>query len=309
MIKRILDIYDFLNDLWEPAIKRAKQEVKDMQALIKKEGNNFKLEAWDWWYYAEKVKREKYALDESMLRPYFKMENVRKGAFDVANKLFGIKFTARKDIQVYHPDVEVFEVFDKDGSHLGIFYSDYYPRDGKRSGAWSSSYRSQSNIDGNFKTPINFNVGNFTKPTADKPSLLSLDEVETLFHELGHHKATLLHSVDKFEHEAFAERYMLAYKKHWRKKKGPSKAVILMAKFFVIIVKYAAIGIFILLKKRSRFADLAYRRLTGKISQQQHNKELFELLEIQIDENGKKKWKHPLSKKKYRRRFNIPGRN
>ena len=121
-----------------------------------------------------------------MLRPYFKMEHVRKGAFDVAEKLYGIRFTKRNDIEVYHPDVEVFEVLEADGTHLGVFYSDYYPRDGKRSGAWSSSLRSQSNIDGNFITPLVFNVGNFAKPTADKPSLMSVDEVETLFHELGH---------------------------------------------------------------------------------------------------------------------------
>ncbi len=186
MAKNPANVYQFLNDLWKPAIKRAKQEIKDMQAIIDHEGHNFKLEAWDWWYYAEKVQKEKYALDEAMIRPYFKMENVRQGAFDVATKLYGIKFVKRNDIQVYHPDVEVFEVFEADGSHLGIFYSDYYPREGKRSGAWSSSFRSQSNIDGNFITPLVFNVGNFSKPTAEKPALLSLDEVETLFHELGH---------------------------------------------------------------------------------------------------------------------------
>ncbi len=186
MAKNPQNVYNFLNDLWKPALKRSKQEVKDMQAIIKKEGGKFKLEAWDWWHYAEKVKKAKYSLDESMIRPYFKMENVRKGAFDVAAKLYGIKFVPRTDIQVYHPDVEVFEVFDKDGKHLGLFYSDYFPRDSKRSGAWSSSFRSQSNINGEFITPLIFNVGNFTKPTADKPSLMSLDEVETLFHELGH---------------------------------------------------------------------------------------------------------------------------
>lgn len=179
-------VYQFLNELWEPALKRAKTEVKDMQALIHKEGHDFKLEAWDWWYYAEKVKKEKYALDDAMLRPYFKMENVRKGAFDVAEKLYGIRFVKRQDIEIYHPDVEVFEVLEADGTHLGVFYSDYFPRDGKRSGAWSSSLRSQSNIDGDFVTPLVFNVGNFAKPTGDKPSLMSIDEVETLFHELGH---------------------------------------------------------------------------------------------------------------------------
>ncbi len=186
MAKNPENVYKFLNDLWKPALQRSKMEVADMQAIIDKEGHNFKLQPWDWWYYSEKVKKEKYALDDAMLRPYFKMENVRKGAFDVAEKLYGIKFIKRNDIMVYHPDVEVFEVLEADGTHLGIFYSDYYPRDGKRSGAWSSSFRSQSNIDGNSITPLVFNVGNFAKPTADKPSLMSIDEVETLFHELGH---------------------------------------------------------------------------------------------------------------------------
>jgi len=186
MAKNPENVYKFLNDLWKPAFKRSKMEVADMQAIINREGHNFKLKAWDWWYYAEKVKKEKYSLDDAMLRPYFKMENVRRGAFDVARKLYGIEFVKRNDIQVYKPDVEVFEVLEADGTHLGIFYSDYYPRDGKRSGAWSSSFRSQSNIDGNFITPLVYNVGNFAKPTADKPSLMSMDEVLTLFHELGH---------------------------------------------------------------------------------------------------------------------------
>ncbi|MFC1634952.1 M3 family metallopeptidase [Planctomycetota bacterium] len=186
MAKTPENVYKFLNDLWKPALRRARMEVADMQAIINQEGHDFRLQAWDWWYYAEKVKKEKYALDDAMLRPYFKMENVRKGAFDVAEKLYGIRFVKRNDIEVYHQNVEVFEVLEADGTHLGIFYSDYYPRDGKRSGAWSSSLRSQSNIDGNFITPLVFNVGNFAKPTADKPSLMSVDEVETLFHELGH---------------------------------------------------------------------------------------------------------------------------
>lgn len=186
MAKNSESVYTFLNDLWTPAIKRAKVEISDMQKIIDAEGGNFKLAAWDWWYYAEKVKKDKYALDESMLRPYFKMENVRAGAFAVAEKLYGIKFIERKDIQAYHPDVEVFEVLESDGKHIGIFYTDYYPRDGKRSGAWSSGFRSQSNIDNEFITPLVINVGNFSKPTSDKPSLLSIDEVNTLFHELGH---------------------------------------------------------------------------------------------------------------------------
>ena len=186
MAKTPANVYKFLDDLWTPAIKKAKEEVVDMQAIIDKEGGDFKLKPWDWWYYAEKVKKEKYDLDEESLRPYFKMENVLAGAFDVATKLYGIQFVKRDDIVPYHPDVQVYEVLDKDGSHLGVFYGDYFPRDGKRAGAWSSSLRSQSNMDGKFITPINYNVGNFAKPTADKPSLMSLDEVLTLFHELGH---------------------------------------------------------------------------------------------------------------------------
>lgn len=186
MAKKPENVYKFLNDLWTPALKRAKAEVADMQAIVDREGGGFRIAGWDWWHYAEKVKKEKYDLDESMLRPYFRMEGVRKGAFDVAEKLYGIRFVPRTDIQPYAGDVEVFEVKEADGRHLGIFYTDYYPRDGKRAGAWSDGFRSQSNIDGKFITPLVFNVGNFSKPTADKPSLMSVDEVQTLFHELGH---------------------------------------------------------------------------------------------------------------------------
>ncbi len=186
MAKTPANVYKFLNDLWKPATKRANAEVKDMQGIIDREGNKFKLAAWDWFYYAEKVKKEKYSLDEEMLRPYLKMENVLKGAFDVAAKLYGIQFVERTDIQVYHPDVKVFEVQEADGKHIGIFYYDYFPRDSKRSGAWSGEFRTESNIGGKHITPLVFNVGNFSKPTSDKPALMSKDEVETLFHELGH---------------------------------------------------------------------------------------------------------------------------
>jgi len=195
MAKTPENVFKFLNDLWTPAVHRAKNEAADMQRIIDKEGGNFKLAAWDWWHYAEKVKKEKYSLDESMLRPYFKMENVRAGAFAVASKLYGIKFIKRNDIQVYQPDVEAFEVQEANGKHLGVYYSDYYPRDGKRSGAWSSGFRGQSNIAGKFITPLVYNVGNFAKPTADKPSLMSIDEVNTLFHELGHGLNSLFSNV------------------------------------------------------------------------------------------------------------------
>jgi len=186
MAKNPENVYKFLHDLWKPAVQRALMEVDDMQKIIDNEKGGFKLEPWDWWYYAEKVKRDKYSLDEEMLRPYFKMENVREGAFKVASKLYGIQFIPRKDIEVYHPDVDVFEVKEANGKHIGIFYSDYYPRDGKRSGAWSSGFRGQSNIEGKYIAPLVYNVGNFSKPTTDKPSLMSIDETNTLFHELGH---------------------------------------------------------------------------------------------------------------------------
>jgi peptidyl-dipeptidase Dcp len=186
MAKNPQTVYKFLNDLWTPALKRAEIETDDMQKIIYKEGNNFKLEAWDWWYYGEKVKKEKYDLDEEMLRPYFKLEYVLKGVFDVASKLFGIQFVERNDISTYHPDVKVYEVKEVDGKHIGILYTDYFPRDSKESGAWMDEFRKQSNIADNYITPVIVNVGNFSKPTSDKPSLLSLDEVSTLFHEFGH---------------------------------------------------------------------------------------------------------------------------
>lgn len=195
MAKNPATVYKFLFSLFKPALKRAKTEVAEMQKIIDKEGKHFKLAAWDWWYYAEKLKKEKYDLDEEMLRPYFKLENVRDGAFAVATKLFGLQFEERKDIQVYHPDVKVFEVKEQNGKHLGILYTDYFPRESKETGAWCNAFRPQSNIDGNFITPIHYNVGNFTKPTEDKPALLSFEEVETLFHEFGHALHGLLSNV------------------------------------------------------------------------------------------------------------------
>ncbi|MFH1195647.1 MAG: M3 family metallopeptidase [bacterium] len=186
MAKNPETVYKFLNDLWTPALKRAQSELDEMQKIIDREGGNFKLAAWDWWYYAEKLKKEKYDLDEEMLRPYFKLENVIKGVFDVATNLWGVQFVEGTDVPVYHPDVRAFEVTEANGKHIGILYTDYFPRDSKRSGAWMNNYREQSNIDGNFISPIISNNGNFSKPTGDKPSLLSLEEVSTLFHEFGH---------------------------------------------------------------------------------------------------------------------------
>jgi len=186
MAKKPENVYELLLKLWKPAIARAKAEVKDMQKLIRKEGRKFKLEPWDWWFYAEKVKKEKYALDEEMIRPYFVIDNVRNGAFWLAGELYGIKFKERKDIQVYHKEVKVFEVMENDDSHIGILYVDYHPRSVKRGGAWMSSFRKQYKVNGKNITPIITNVCNFSRPAGGKPALLSADEVETLFHEFGH---------------------------------------------------------------------------------------------------------------------------
>lgn len=179
-------VFDLMGKIWERALPQAKKEAKELQAYINKEGGNFKLEAWDWWYYTEKLRKEKFDLDEAELKPYFKMENVREGIFMVANRLYGLTFKPVDNVAVYHPEVEVFEVNDADGSFIGLFYTDYYPRDGKRSGAWMSSLRKQQVLNGKNVNPHIYNVGNFTRPVGDMPALLSLDEVETMFHEFGH---------------------------------------------------------------------------------------------------------------------------
>ncbi|KAB2839469.1 MAG: M3 family metallopeptidase, partial [Melioribacteraceae bacterium] len=186
MAKTPANVYDLLNKLWVPALKVAKEEAADMQNMINDEGGNFTLEAWDWWYYSEKVKKAKYDLDETQLTPYFKIENVVDGVFSLSSKLFGITFEERFDIPKYHPDVRTFELKENDGTHIGILFTDYYPRDSKRGGAWMDAFRPQYKVDGKMVTPVIYNVGNFTKPTADKPSLLTVDNVLTLFHEFGH---------------------------------------------------------------------------------------------------------------------------
>ncbi len=187
MAKTSEAVYELLNKLWEPALKVAKKERDDMQQMIFDDGHDFELESWDWWYYSEKVKKAKYDLDEEELRPYFEVTNVIKGVFDLSTRLWGITFEERDDITKYHPEVKTFEVKDRDGSHIGILYTDYFPRASKRGGAWMSSFRKQHvDKDGVYQTPIIYNVGNFSKPTADKPALLSIDNVNTLFHEFGH---------------------------------------------------------------------------------------------------------------------------
>jgi peptidyl-dipeptidase Dcp len=186
MAKKPENVYEFLDQLWKPALKMAKAEAKELQEMIHKEGKDFALQPWDWWYYVEKLKKAKYDLDEEMLRPYFKMESVRDSAFFVAQKLYGIQFIENTDIPRYHEDVRVFEVKEADGSHIGILYTDYFPRASKRGGAWMNNFRKQSKQGGKEIHPVITNNGNFSKPTGDKPALLSSGEVSTLFHEFGH---------------------------------------------------------------------------------------------------------------------------
>jgi peptidyl-dipeptidase Dcp len=186
MAKQPQAVYDFLQKVWQPALRVAEKERDALQAMIRNEGGTFPLQAWDWWYYAEKVKKAEYDVEENALRPYFRMENVRQGAFDVAGKLYGIRFVERLDIPRYADDVQVFEVQRKDGSHVGIIYTDYYPRAGKGPGAWMGSFRAHERIEDTVVTPVVYNVGNFSRPAGDTPALLTLDEVETLFHEFGH---------------------------------------------------------------------------------------------------------------------------
>ena len=188
-------VYTFLGQIWEPARRKALQEAAEWEALGKKDDPGFKLQPWDWWYYAEKVRKAKYDLDEESLRPYFKLENVLQGAFDVAGKLYGLKFVERKDIPKYHKDVRVFEVLERDGKPVGIFYTDYFPRASKRGGAWMNSFRDESIVGGKRIAPVVTNNGNFSKPTGDKPALLSFEEVTTLFHEFGHALHGLLMNV------------------------------------------------------------------------------------------------------------------
>jgi peptidyl-dipeptidase Dcp len=179
-------VREFLDRIWTPSLAMSKKEAEALQEAIEASGGDFELAAHDWRLYTDRIRRERYALDDSEVRSYFALENVLQGAFTVANRLYGITFTELDNLPVYHPDVRTFEVKDEDGSHLGIFYADYHPRPGKRGGAWSSRYRSQRMKNGEDIRPVVVNVGNFSKPTGDTPALLSLDEVETLFHELGH---------------------------------------------------------------------------------------------------------------------------
>lgn len=186
MAKTTEGVFNFLQKIWDPAIMVAQKEADELQKYIEKEGSTFKLEPWDWFYYSEKVRKEKYDLNDELLRPYFVLDNVLNGVFDVCNKLYGLKFTERSDIPKYHEDVRAFEVKESDDTHVGILYMDFYARSSKKSGAWMNSFRKQQIINGENITPVISTVFNFSKPSVNEPSFLNFDEVRTVFHEFGH---------------------------------------------------------------------------------------------------------------------------
>jgi peptidyl-dipeptidase Dcp len=222
----------FLDELWQPTLVKAREEAAALQALIDRQSGKFKLASWDWWYYTEKLRQEKYALDDSALRPYFKLDNVRDGIFALCGKLYGLKFVEKPDLPRYHPEVQVFEVQEADGRHTGILYMDFHPRPSKRSGAWSGGFRRAYYEKGERVPPVASIVCNFTKPTADAPALLSTTEVETFFHEFGHALSTLFsqgryrgRSVARdsvelpsqiMEHWAFEPELLSVYAKHYK---------------------------------------------------------------------------------------------
>lgn len=233
MAKISANVYNLLDEVWTPALKQAKAELADIQNEIKKEGNSFEAEGWDWRYYFEKAKKAKFNLDENQIRPYLPLDQVREGAFYVANKLYGITFTQLKDMPLPHPDALCFECKDKDGTHLGVLYMDFFPRASKRGGAWCGSYRSQTYADGKRQGPVVTIVCNFTQPAAGEPALLSADEAATLFHEFGHGLHNLFKDVHYYgvsgvprdfvelpsqimEHWVFEPEVLKVYAKHYK---------------------------------------------------------------------------------------------
>ncbi len=187
MAKDAKTVDAFLQSVWEPSLAAAKREAAELQKLLEQDFPGEKLQPWDWWYYAEKLRKAKYDLDEEEIKPYFELSNVRRGAFQLAHNLYGLNFEQLDNMPVYNKEVEVFKVTDADGSLVGILYTDYFPRAGKRPGAWMNNILPQYvDAEGVDHRPIIINVGNFNKPTKDNPSLLSMDDVETLFHEFGH---------------------------------------------------------------------------------------------------------------------------
>lgn len=233
MAKKPEAVYELLDQIWVPTLAKAKEELKDIQAEIKKDGKTFTAEGWDWRYYADRAKKAKFDLDENQVRPYLKLENVRDGIFHVTNKLYGINFTPLNNVPLPHPEAQAFECKDKDGAHLGVLYMDFFPRESKRGGAWCGTYRSQTYADGKKVAPVVTIVCNFSKPSAGQPALLSADEANTFFHEFGHALHNLFKDVHYYgiggvprdfvelpsqimEHWAFEPEVLKAYAKHYQ---------------------------------------------------------------------------------------------
>ena len=237
MAKTVDNAENLLMQIWRPAVNRVKEEVAEMQALADSNGDSITIEPWDYYYYAEKVRKAKYDLDESEVRQYFALDNVRNGIFSMAERLYGVKFTEMPDAPKYYGEVTVYDVTDAaTGEHIAVFMTDYFPRASKRQGAWMSEFKgSWENEDGTSSRPVIFNVGNFSRPSGDTPALLTLDEVETMFHEFGHglhgmlSKARLRSqagtNVDRdfvelpsqiHEHWALEPELLRTYAKHWK---------------------------------------------------------------------------------------------
>jgi peptidyl-dipeptidase Dcp len=195
MAKTPENVNKLLNDLWKPALEKAKIEAADIQKMMAKDGLKGTVQPYDWRYYTEKIRKERFDLDEQELKPYFSLENIRKGVFQVAEKLYGIQFKELNSVPKYQEDVSVWEVTEADGAHVGVLYMDFHPRSSKRGGAWMTSYRSQKTVEGKRQAPVISIVCNFSKPTATTPALLTFDEVTTFFHEFGHSLHGLLSNV------------------------------------------------------------------------------------------------------------------
>jgi peptidyl-dipeptidase Dcp len=185
MAKTPAAVTGLLDAVWGPARERVGEERDALQQMVASEGGNFRLAPWDWRYYAEKVRKARFDLDESEIKPYLPLDNIIEAAFYTANRLFGLTFKPRADVPVYHPDVRVWEVSGADGRHIGVFFGDYFARPSKRSGAWMTTLRDQEKLDGEVR-PLVLNVMNFNKGAAGEPTLLSFDDARTLFHEFGH---------------------------------------------------------------------------------------------------------------------------
>lgn len=233
MAKTPKAVYDLLGEVWEPALKKAKEELADIQEEMAKDGRDFEAEGWDWRYYADRVKKSKFSFDENELRPYLKLENVRDGLFYCANRLYGITLKPISNVPLPHPDAEAFECRDTDGSLLAVLFLDFFPRASKRGGAWCGTYRDQTYEKGKKVIPLVTIVCNFTKPAAGQPALLTVDEASTMFHEFGHALHNFFKDVHYYgvqgtprdfvelpsqvnEHWAFAPEVLKVYAKHYK---------------------------------------------------------------------------------------------